>query len=165
MEEFTKQFGIDWRLLVSQMVNFAIVLFVLQKFFYKPVARMLAERKQRIEEGIAKASEADRRLEDAQLVVKQKRQEAETAALAFMHKAEEEAKGREAVMLEAVRKKEVSLMQEARMAAEAEKEKSRQEAYAAAAHLVKEAIIKTVELEPDKVNEALIKQVLGRMEK
>lgn len=165
MEEFTKQFGIDWRLLLSQAVNFTIVLFVLQKFVYKPVARMLAERKQRIEEGIAKASEADLRLLDAQVVLKQKRREAEEHALALMHKAEGEAKIREAFMLEAARKKEADLMKEAHRAADAEKEKSRQEAYAAAAHLVKEAIIKTVELEPDNVNEALIKQALGRMEK
>ncbi|KAF0092758.1 MAG: hypothetical protein FD128_2819, partial [Hyphomonadaceae bacterium] len=32
MEEFIKQFGIDWRLLVSQAVNFLIVLTVLRMF-------------------------------------------------------------------------------------------------------------------------------------
>lgn len=165
MEEFTKQFGIDWRLLLSQMVNFTIVLFVLQRFVYKPVARMLAERKLRIEEGIAKASEADKRLEEAQLILKQKRKEAEQKALALMRKAEEEAKAEQVILLEVVRKKQVLAMQEAQKAIEGEKEKARKNLYMEAADLVRAAIVKTVELDPDKINETLIKQALSRVEK
>lgn len=165
MEEFTRQFGIDWRLLLSQMVNFAIVLFVLQRFVYKPVARMLAERKLHIEEGIAKASEADKRLEEAQLVLKQKRKEAEDKALAFMRKAEEEAKAEQVILQEVARKKHVLAMKEAEKAIEGEKEKARQNLYTEAANLVRDAIVKTVELDPEKIDEALIQKALSRVEK
>lgn len=165
MEEFAKQFGIDWRLLLSQMVNFAVVLFVLQRFVFKPVARMLAERKKNIEEGVAKASEADKRLEEAQLVLKQKRKEAEDKALALMRKAEEEAKAEQAILQEVARKKQVLAMQEAQKAIEGEKERARQNLYSEAAGLVRDAIIKTVELDPEKINEALIQKALSRVEK
>lgn len=165
MEEFTRQFGIDWRLLLSQMVNFAIVLFVLQRFVFKPVARMLVERKKNIEEGIAKASEADKHLEEAQLVLKQKRKEAEEKALALMRKAEEEAKAEQAILQEVARKKQVLLMQEAQKAIEGEKEKARQNLYTEAANLVRDAIVKTVELDPEKINEALIQKALSGVKK
>lgn len=126
---------------------------------------MLAERKLHIEEGIAKASEADKRLEEAQLVLKQKRKEAEEKALALMRKAEEEAKAEQAVLLEVTRKKQVLAVQEAQKSIEGEKEKARQAMYVEAVALVREAIVKTVELDPDKISEALIKQALSRVEK
>ncbi|MBI3685123.1 hypothetical protein HY250_01845 [Candidatus Azambacteria bacterium] len=40
MELFQK-FGIDWRLLVMQIINFAILLFILKRYLYKPVMDML----------------------------------------------------------------------------------------------------------------------------
>lgn len=45
--------GIEPSLLLAQVVNFAIIVFVLQKLLYKPVLEMLEKRKKKIEEGLA----------------------------------------------------------------------------------------------------------------
>lgn len=44
--------------LIAQLVNFTILLVVLRAFLYKPVLRVLDERKRRIQEGIDRAAEA-----------------------------------------------------------------------------------------------------------
>ena len=51
-------FGIEWKLLLVQAINFAVVLFVLYRYAYKPVIAMLEERKQKIAEGVAAAKRA-----------------------------------------------------------------------------------------------------------
>src|SRR3954465_11764359 len=50
-----REFGVDWPHLIAQIVSFAIVAFLLQKFAYKPVVTMLEERRRRIAEGLENA--------------------------------------------------------------------------------------------------------------
>jgi F-type H+-transporting ATPase subunit b len=50
-----KAFGVDWPHLIAQIISFAIVALLLQKFAYKPVVDMLEERRKRIAEGLANA--------------------------------------------------------------------------------------------------------------
>lgn len=59
MGEFIQQFGIDWKLLLSQVVNFLIVLIVLTKFAYKPILKMLGERTEKIERALNDATQAE----------------------------------------------------------------------------------------------------------
>ena len=47
--------GIQWTKLIPQLFNFAIVLFVLWKFAYKPVFAMLDARQKKIAESVANA--------------------------------------------------------------------------------------------------------------
>ena len=37
MSELLSKLGIDWRLLIAQLINFLILLFVLRRFAYKPI--------------------------------------------------------------------------------------------------------------------------------
>lgn len=53
VQQIAKTFGVDWPHLISQIISFAIVCFLLQRFAYKPILRMLEQRRQAIEEGIA----------------------------------------------------------------------------------------------------------------
>lgn len=55
MTELLHSLGIEWPILIAQIVNFAILLAILGKFVYKPVLKMLDERK----EGVAKALERE----------------------------------------------------------------------------------------------------------
>lgn len=55
MTELVHSLGIEWPILLAQVVNFAILLAILGKFIYKPVMRLLDERK----EGVAKALERE----------------------------------------------------------------------------------------------------------
>ena len=50
-----QQFGFNTSLFVSQAISFCIVAFLLQRFAYKPILKVLEERRQRIAEGLANA--------------------------------------------------------------------------------------------------------------
>ena len=53
--ELLGQLGIDWRLLIAQIVNFLILLGVLYRFLYRPVLSHLEERTARIEKSLSEA--------------------------------------------------------------------------------------------------------------
>lgn len=65
MSELFATFGLDWRLLVIQTVNFALLLAILWRFLYTPLVKMLDERRGKIAESVQKAEAADRRLAEA----------------------------------------------------------------------------------------------------
>ena len=50
-----KQFGVDWPHFLAQVFSFSIVAFLLHRLAYKPILSVLAERRQRIAEGLANA--------------------------------------------------------------------------------------------------------------
>ena len=47
--------GIEWRMLLAQLINFSIVFFLLWRFAYKPIFAMLEARRQKVAEGLANA--------------------------------------------------------------------------------------------------------------
>lgn len=57
IEEIARTFGVDWTHLVSQMISFCIVCILLQRFAYKPVLKILEERRQQIAQGKANAEQ------------------------------------------------------------------------------------------------------------
>ncbi len=58
MADLLHKLGVDWRLLIAQIVNFAILFFVLRKVLYRPVLKILEERRVRIAKGLADADAA-----------------------------------------------------------------------------------------------------------
>jgi F-type H+-transporting ATPase subunit b len=55
IEQIARTFGVDWPHLIAQMISFSIVCFLLYRFAYRPVLRMLGERRQLIADGQANA--------------------------------------------------------------------------------------------------------------
>src|SRR3990167_6130351 len=66
MSELFSQLGIDVKLLVAQGVNFLILLFVLTKFVYKPLMKMVEERRKKIELGIKGGEKAEQIIKQAE---------------------------------------------------------------------------------------------------
>lgn len=161
MDEFVRQFGIDWRLLVSQAVNFLIVLVVLRMFVYKPVATILRERRQKVEESIAKSKEADHRLQDIQEMAREKMRETEERATALLREVDARAKERETMLLDSSRKKGEVLLQEAGKSIEAERMKARSELDREARMLVRSAVVRVVGMDAEKIDEAMIEKALS----
>lgn len=62
MESFLKDFGIQPILLLAQIVNFLILLFLLKKFLYGPIVKVLDQRKQTIEESLKNAEKIEANL-------------------------------------------------------------------------------------------------------
>ena len=51
-----KNLGIDWKIFLAQLVNFGIVFFVLKKFAFSPIQKLLKERQSKIEKGLNDAT-------------------------------------------------------------------------------------------------------------
>lgn len=60
--EILNQFGVKPILLLAQIVNFIILLLVLKKFLYKPILRILEERKEKIAESLKNSEEIEKKL-------------------------------------------------------------------------------------------------------
>lgn len=56
--EILHAFGIEWKLLAIQALNFSIALFVLYRYAYKPIISVIEKRQKEIAEGVASAQHA-----------------------------------------------------------------------------------------------------------
>jgi len=65
MSALFSAFGVDWHLLLIQAVNFAILLAALTYFLYRPILRIIDERRETVAEGVRLAQQADQKLGDA----------------------------------------------------------------------------------------------------
>lgn len=65
MSQLFATFGINWKLLLAQAVNFGVLLGVLWYFLYRPVMNIIDARQRTIAEGVLKAQAADAELADA----------------------------------------------------------------------------------------------------
>ena len=96
--------GIEPKLLVAQIVNFLIIVFVLSKLLYKPILNMLAKRKKEIEEGL-KLTEKMRVEEEKFQQKKQKMLETTRGeAAAILEEARKQAKEEEKEIIAAAHK-------------------------------------------------------------
>lgn len=62
MSKILEIFGIDWRLLVVNAINFGILLVFLKYFAYGPIMAALEARRQKVSEGVRNADLAERKL-------------------------------------------------------------------------------------------------------
>lgn len=63
MEKILADFGVQPILLAAQAVNFFILLFILKRFMYKPLLKVLEERKQKIAQSLKNAEEIELKLQ------------------------------------------------------------------------------------------------------
>lgn len=62
MEKLVAVFGINWKLLLVQGVNFGILIFVLYRYLYKPVLAMVDARREKIIRAIHDAEKSEMEL-------------------------------------------------------------------------------------------------------
>ena len=109
MESLITTFHIDWKIIIAQVINFAIVFLVLYIFALKPLKKIMEEREEKIKKGVVDANS------NAELIEKTKKEyndvinkaRAEASELFRRGKREAEAKKVE-IITEA--QKEVDLM-------------------------------------------------------
>ncbi|MCR4280535.1 MAG: F0F1 ATP synthase subunit B [Candidatus Komeilibacteria bacterium] len=65
--EILDLFGVDWKLMLAQLINFGIVAFVLWRWALRPLMKTMDERKSYIEKGIADAQTATDSLQQAKV--------------------------------------------------------------------------------------------------
>ncbi|MBU0722001.1 F0F1 ATP synthase subunit B [Patescibacteria group bacterium] len=62
--ELLQAFGLNIKILIAQLINFAILLLILYKFGYRPILKFLEDRKNTIEQGVIDAKKAVEKLEE-----------------------------------------------------------------------------------------------------
>ena len=99
MDQLFAAFGVNWKLLFIQAVNFGLLLSLLTYLLYKPLLRIIDERREKVAEGVRTAQEAARTLADAKTesegIVGTAAREAETLVATARARADE--KGHEIV--------------------------------------------------------------------
>ncbi len=150
MDELIKTFHIELNLLVAQVVNFSIVLFVLYRFAYKPILKTLNSRTGKIEKGLKDAGEAGRKLEEIAKKEKEVLSNAKKEAREIIKNAEEQAKNNaENIALEAKKQNE-KLILTTKKQIEQEKNKMLAEVKSEIANLVVLATEKIIEEKLDR---------------
>ena len=62
-----KAFGANWPLFISQVISFLIVAFLLHRFAYKPILKVLEARRQEIAQSLANAEQIKKQLAEAEV--------------------------------------------------------------------------------------------------
>jgi len=99
MDSLIETFHIDWRLLLAQIFNFAVVFAVLYWFAFKPLAKVMAERTSKIEKGLDDAKKVEEKLAHTQVEFNKAMSEAKKQANALLEKAAIEADARKQEMI------------------------------------------------------------------
>ncbi len=66
LRETADTFGWNWKLFLSQVISFVIVVLLLRRFAYKPILAILEERRRKIEEGQLNAEKIKKELAEAE---------------------------------------------------------------------------------------------------
>jgi len=102
VEELITKLGIDWKLLIAQIVNFGLLLFLLYRFVYGPMIKFLDTRSRKIAEGILNAEEMEKIKQEIKERGKEIEQKAQEKANELLKKSKELAeKEHNQVILEA----------------------------------------------------------------
>src|SRR3989344_5048607 len=143
--ELLKAFGVDYKIFIAQLMNFAILFFVLYRFGYKPIFKFLENRKNKIQEGVEMAEEAKIKLEKAQEEKRAIIIEAKKEATKIMAKADELAQKKNEEVIEKIKKEVALIAAKEKDAIKTEREQILKEVKNEAADLIAFALEKILE--------------------
>ena len=114
MESLLSVFGVDWKLLVAQTINFLILFGGLSYLLYRPVMKMLADRQAAIAKGVKDAEAAALAARETEAAGSGIITEANKNAEAIVSRAETEGKKERAEIVHAAQERSDALLAEAR---------------------------------------------------
>ena len=136
MESILSTFGIDWHLLLVNVINFGLLLVGLTYFLYKPILKMLGERRKQVAEGVEAAQASQMRLSEIESTRMTKLAEAGRQADDLVAAARKAGSDRERELVAAGEAAAVALRAEAEGEAKEMKEKAIAESRAEVAKLI-----------------------------
>lgn len=113
--------GFNWHVALANFINFLVILFLLNKFFFQKLGKAIDTRKETIERGLSQASDAERALahameekqilismaeKEGQKIIKESTDKADLLATGIKADAEKEINSR----LETLKEKELSIV-------------------------------------------------------
>ncbi|MDZ7611860.1 MAG: F0F1 ATP synthase subunit B [Candidatus Moranbacteria bacterium] len=164
MEAIIESFHLDGKILLAQAINFAIVLFVLYKFAYKPLLKKMNERTEVIQKGLDDAKKTQEQLEEAEKVKEQKIKEAYKEAKEVMAEAQKKAEKNKQEITENAKKEGDKIMEEAKKQIKKEKQKMFKEVKSQVGELTVLALEKTLQKKVGKDGDVeLVKESINEL--
>ncbi len=163
--EVLENFGVQPVLLLAQLVNFVILLFLLKKFAYKPIMKVLDERKHKIETSVKQAQEIQKQLEETKASQKNIIAGAEEESTKIIEETKEAAKKLQEETLAETSKKVEEVLLKNKEALSLEREKMVSEVKESMANLVAETTKRVLNKTLTNTdNEDLVKKSLKDLE-
>jgi F-type H+-transporting ATPase subunit b len=122
MEQIISVFGIDWKLILIQAVNFGLLLFVLHRFLYKPILAVVDARREKIAHSIKNALRAEEELGKAEAERIHILHDARVKGDALIEGAKKSALGEEHVIIKDAHRRAEYLLRDAERRIERERE-------------------------------------------
>ncbi len=144
MEQLISTFGIDWKVLIVQMINFGLLLIILRAFLYRPFVALIESRRAQIIQGVADAERAGTALREADAKKTDILAQASLEAEKILSHAREAGKNKEAALLKEAEQKYERTLVEARMKSEEIKRTALEESKEDIARLIVLGVEKTL---------------------
>lgn len=160
--EFFGKLGIDVTKLVFQIINFGIVLYLLNRWVYKPLLDILAKRKKEVADTLARAEKAQEESEQAKDRLEEELAEAREKAGEIVTRAEKQASETRKNAQEEATAQAEEIVAQGKKAIEAEKESLMDSVQKDIAGLVVAASGKVLSKEVDGKHDAFIEGELRK---
>ncbi|NJP06262.1 MAG: F0F1 ATP synthase subunit B [Chloroflexaceae bacterium] len=131
-----EKLGLNFPLLLFQLINFGILVAVLYSLLYKPITNMLRERTERIESSIKESDQVKQQLARAKQDYDTRMAEAKQEAAGILAQAQQRAKAQEAEIVTQARQDAERIRAEARVQAEREHDQMMRDAKSQLTELV-----------------------------
>lgn len=158
-----EQLGINWGLLIAQLFNVALVVWIVSQLLFKPVVNMLNERTKRIEEGLKGSDRMKEEMAKAKAEYDAEIAKARQEAAAIVAQAQDRAKNQEAEIVAQARQEADRIRRDAQAQAEQERQRALQDMKGQMAELVTLTAQKVLGAELKGNHDRLIEESLANL--
>jgi F-type H+-transporting ATPase subunit b len=128
MSSIISTFHIDWKIIIAQAINFAVVFTVLYLYALKPLSKLMAERSEKIAKGVDDAKKNEETLKATKVEYDDVIAKARLEANKIFEVGKKEAEIKKVTMLEDAKKEVAVIIENGKKSLEAEKMKIMEEA-------------------------------------
>ncbi|QQS23405.1 F0F1 ATP synthase subunit B [bacterium] len=158
-------FGLNWKLFIAQLINFAIVLFVLWRFVFKPVTSNMQERAKKIEDSLVNADRITKEKEEFEAWKNAEMSKARNEATAIISGAKDTAEKVKQETVEATKKEQQAVLDKAKQDLDNAQRQAVNAAKASIAEMVISSTEKLLKSKIDaKTDSKIIKDSMGHLE-
>ncbi len=162
--DLLNKLGIHPTLLLAQIINFLILMFVLYKFVYNPVLNLMEKREKKIKKSLDKAKEIDEKLEKIKIDYDKKMTQAKKEALKILEEAKNQAEKEREASLQKTKKEVAEIIKKAKEQISLEKEKLVEEAKDDLDKIVILAVEKILDQRLDKeINNKTVQEIIKQV--
>lgn len=166
MQDLINNFGINGYLLIAQIINFLIILWILKRFAYKPILEMLEKRKKTIVEAQKNAEKTQKILEEAQQKEKELLKKAQNESKIILSDSKKQAEETINLAMEKAKIQAEKMLSDAHTQIEKDRQNIEKELALNVTRLASDMLKKSMENILDEKDEAkMIEQVLKNLKK